>query len=221
MPANPTNNQKAIVFVHGIWMKGFEFLYLAYHLKKRGYRIYLFTYPSLFKTPEENADNLNRFVSRIKEPQIHWVAHSLGGIVLSHFFKKYPLAQQGKVVMIGTPINGSAVANYFARRKWLRWLLGRATEQGLLGNIPAWHASRQLCMIAGNRGIGIGMFLAKSVMQKMHDGTVNLSETTCESCQEYYVVPHGHFAMLWSKQVLHRITGFLSGHNNDFQKSKS
>ena len=37
--------------------------------------------------------------------------------------------------MLGTPVNGSAVAKYIYQKPWLHWLLGRSVFGGLLGGL--------------------------------------------------------------------------------------
>ena len=204
------NNNEAVILVHGVWMKGLEMFYLHFILWRQGYRVYQFHYPSVFKTPEQNAEKLYQFVSSLDEPVIHFVAHSLGGIVLCHLFDKHEIKQPGKVVMIGAPVKGSALARHLKQNKFLKYLLGKSVIKGLLGDNPGWHAKRQLSVIAGTKQLGIGMLLARGEMQAQSDGTVNLKETQIEQAEEFHEVPHSHFSMLWSQDVAEKIKAFLS-----------
>lgn len=203
------SNKEAVILVHGIWMKGFEFFYLRYKLKQQGYRVYTFRYSSVFKTPEQNAKKLYQFASAIDESTLHFIAHSLGGIILQHLFYHYEFKQTGKVVMIATPLNGSAVADYLSQKKILKYLLGKSIVKGLLGNAPAWSEKIKTCMIAGTQSIGIGLLLAPKALQKPNDGTVNLYETKLEQAIESYKVKRSHFTLLFSKEVVDIILSFL------------
>ena len=89
------NEKEVIVLVHGLWMKGPELFYIRYKLWRQGYKVYQFHYASLFNTPEENATKLYEFISAMDEPIIHFVAHSLGGIVVSHLFQHYEIKKNG------------------------------------------------------------------------------------------------------------------------------
>ncbi len=203
-------NKEAIILVHGIWMKGIELLYLRFKLWRQGYRVYQFHYPSLFKTPEQNAEKLTQFVSEVDEAVIHFVAHSLGGIVVSHMLKKYEMDKAGKVVLIGTPINGSVVATHLNKKSLLKYLLGKSNIKGLLGDGPCWGSKRPICVIAGTKKMGVGMLFASKEMQQQNDGTVNLSETRIKQADEFHAVPHSHFSMLWSADVAEKIKSFLA-----------
>ena len=200
---------EAVVLIHGIWMKGPELFYLRFKLWGQGYRVYQFHYPSLFKTPEQNAESLNKFVKKINEPIVHFVAHSLGGIVATHFLNNHTCNKIGKIVFIGTPINGSALATHLHKNVFLKYLLGKSVVKGVLEETPKWLSKRKLCVIAGTKKIGLGMLLARKEMQQENDGTVNLNETKIEAAQEFHVVPHSHFLMLWSRDVVEKIKAFL------------
>ena len=201
---------EAVVFIHGIWMKGFELLYLSRKIKKSGYQTYHFHYPSLFKTPAQNAERLNRFLLSINEPVIHLVAHSLGGIVALHLLNQYKQNRLGKVIMLGTPIKGSAAAKNINQRWWLKWLLGKSRAQGLLGGIPHWPGDQDIYMIAGNKGLGMGKVLAYRAMQKESDGTVNLDETQAGFLKQHSIFPYSHFSMLWANKVVQKIIEILA-----------
>lgn len=204
------NEKEVIILVHGLWMKGPELFYIRYKLWRQGYKVYQFHYSSLFKTVEENATKLYQFVSKIDEPVIHFVAHSLGGIVVNHLFQHHEIKQTGKVVMIATPLNGSAVAVYLSQKKYLKYLLGKSIIKGLLGDAPSWSYKREICVVAGIKGIGIGYLLANSALQVPNDGTVNLHETQLERANESHEVPRSHFLLLASNEVVKIIVKFLS-----------
>ena len=203
-------NKEAIILIHGLWMKGPELFYIRYKLWRQGYKVYQFHYSSLFKTVEENATKLYQFISTIDESVIHFVAHSFGGIVVNHLFQHHEIKKTGKVVMIATPLNGSAIAVYLSQRKYLKYLLGKSIIKGLLGDAPNWSYKREICVIAGTKGIGIGYFLANSALQVPNDGTVNLHETQLARANESHEVPRSHFLLLVSNEVVKIIVKFLS-----------
>ena len=204
-----TNKKEVIILVHGVWMKGPEMFYLHYKLWRQGYNIYQFHYSSLFKTPEENAAKLFQFISKIDASVIHFVTHSLGGILVKHLFHNQEIKQTGKVVMIGSPVNGSAVAIHLNQKKHLKYVLGKSIIKGLLGDAPDWSYKRKICVIAGTKSLGIGQLLAREVMKKPNDGTVNLSETYVEKADERHEVARNHFLLLFSNEVLKIILQFL------------
>lgn len=203
-------NNKAVVLIHGLWMKGYEMFYIKWALQQQGYSVYSFRYSSINKSPAENAELLSKFIFNIKQNSIHYVAHSLGGVVLSHFFSQNPVNQTSKVVLLASPVNGSAAAKHVAKNKILKWLLGKSIIKGLLGDNPAWPNKIKTCVIAGVNGFGVGSVLARSALAKENDGTVNLTETVIDTAIEHHVVEKSHFTLLFSSKVMKIIIMFFS-----------
>lgn len=201
--------REAVVLVHGIWMTGLEMTVLRRRLRAAGYRVHRFRYPSLMSSPAHNAVRLNAFLQTIDADLIHLVAHSLGGLVLCHLFHDFPAQRPGLVLMLGTPLRGSAVARHLNRWPLTRWLLGRSIDQGLLGDGPGWPAGRPLGMIAGHRGlVGLGV-ISGAPVARPHDGTVALVETRNDAVTEHLSVPYGHFGLLFARPVAEAVVRYL------------
>lgn len=200
--------REAVVFIHGIWMCGGELALLRRRVAAAGYAVHGFRYPSLRASPAQNAARLNAFLEDIDADLVHLVAHSLGGLVLCHLFHDFPAQRPGRVLMLGTPLRGSAVARRLAGWPVLRHLLGRSVEQGLLGDGPGWPPGRMLGMIAGNRGmLGIGLLVGG--LPGPHDGTVALVETDTAAVTEHLQVPYSHFGMLFARPVADAVIRYL------------
>ncbi len=203
------NKSEVVVLIHGIWMTGFELSLLRYRLHRSGYRTYLFHYPSLRCTPAQNAARLNQYLKKIDAERVHLLAHSLGGIVLMHLFDAFPQQKPGRVLMLGTPAKGSELARRFQARRWLRPLLGRSIEKGLLGGAPAWPDERQLGLIIGDRPRGLLAQLTVGALEKPSDGTVRLVETQIEQACAILRLSVSHFSMLVDQRVAIAAEHFL------------
>ncbi len=201
--------REAAVTLHGLWMTGWEMALLRKHLRECGFAVFPFRYPSRSRSPAENAQALARFVDGLDADIVHFVAHSLGGIVLLHYFDEIPFQRPGRVLMLGSPIRGSATARYVATRPFLRWTLGHSIERGLLGDIPTWRQGRPLGMIAGTRiRIGLGVMIG-APLKKPHDGTASLEETRAPWVNRHLSVSCGHFDLLFCHQVADATCHFL------------
>ncbi len=200
--------RQAVVLIHGIWMNGWEMLYLRRRLRVCGFECHRYHYQSLVQTPQASAAQLAAFVSAIEADIVHLVAHSMGGIVVLHLFERDPQQRPGRVLMLGTPIKGSAVARRAHRFVVTRPLLGRSFRRGLLGDVPPWKGGRKLGMIAGTRGVGIGA-LVFGGLPRPNDGTVALSETQSPVIDVHLSVPYSHIGMLFSSRVAAAVCRFL------------
>lgn len=200
--------REVVVCVHGIWMKGWVMKPISHHLKSYGHDCKQFSYHSVIHDPKENAHRLNQFVAQLDADIVHFVAHSLGGLILLHYFQNFDQHKPGRVVMLGTPLTGSGVARYLAVNKLLRISILGASAKSLLGNVPSWKGSRPLAVFAGNRGQGLGKLLG-APLDKPNDGTVAVSETKIKNCTLHIEIPYSHTSMLLAKSVATSVDEFL------------
>ncbi len=196
-----------MVLIHGLFMSGREMALLRRQLTAAGFSTRQFSYPSVRVSPAVAARLLGDFVAGIEAPVVHYVAHSLGGLILRHFFHGDSDGRPGRAVTLATPHQGSRAAQAIAQTALGRRLLGQSVEQGLLGDSPSWQSERQLGVIAGSRGIGLGRFLAR--LDLPHDGTVAAAETKLSAATDRITLPVSHFGALFSREVADQVIYFL------------
>ena len=187
---------------------------MKHRLIKTGYTARQFRYNSLERTPLENAVTLNAFVRDMDSPIIHFVAHSLGGIIIRHLFHEYPDQKPGRVVTLGTPHRPSSAAEQLAKHAVGRMLLGKSTRNGLLGGVPDWNSTTELGSVAGDLRFGMGMFIPG--IPSPNDGTVSVEETRFDGMKDHTVVHASHFGLLFSRDAETATERFLrsGGFNN-------
>lgn len=181
---------------------------MARHLTNRGHSCRQFSYRSLMRTPSRNARLLGRFLNRLDADIVHFVAHSLGGIVLLHYFQMFDMTKPGRVVLLGTPLTGSGLARHLSRHTILKHGLLGASSHALLGNVPAWRGTRPLAVFAGTHGHGIGQMLG-APLDSPNDGTVAVSETKTKFVTVHRLIPYSHTGMLLAKPVAILVDEFL------------
>src|SRR6202161_884884 len=121
-----------VVFVHGLWMTGAESLLLRRRLaNERGYGLKVFRYASVGMPPAHIIAALRDTIAAIEAPRVHLLGHSLGGLMILRCLERYPMAQPGRVVFLGSPVAGSRAARRFGRSKLGRRLLGAASAEEL------------------------------------------------------------------------------------------
>lgn len=199
--------KECIILVHGLWVNGMDMSLLRQRLQKAGYQTAQFSYNSVHCTPRENAIALNDFAKNIAAPTIHFVCHSLGGIVIRHLFHEYPEQKPGRMVTLGTPHTNSSAAGQLSRFPVGRWILGKSIKRGLLGELPSWDNTHELGSIAGTCRLGLGMIMPG--IPTPNDGTVAVAETWLDASKDHLIVNTSHFGLLLSKEVAHRTIEFL------------
>jgi pimeloyl-ACP methyl ester carboxylesterase len=179
-------HQETVVLLHGALMTGRVMAVLARRLKGCGYRTVFYDYPTRRRSMQDNAQSLAGFVAGLGAGRVHLVGHSMGGVLILRALQADPGMPPGRVVLMGAPVRGSAVA----RRLWChgpgRWLLGAGAEEGLLDEVPDWTYGREIGVIAGDMPIGFGRVLG--CLGDRHDGTVGLAETCLQGAADTIVV---------------------------------
>lgn len=198
---------QAVVLVHGLWMRGPDMLLLRYRMRRCGFVTYQFSYPTTRCTVDEAAQLLQRFIAKIPESTVHFVAHSLGGLVVQRVFSNYHDQRAGRVVTLGTPYQGSAAAHGLARFRTGRFMLGNSYLHGLADHSRRWTATNALGVIAGDLSIGGGRIFAG--MTSANDGTVGVDEARIPGATEQRVVHVSHMGLLVSPQVARLACAFL------------
>lgn len=208
---------ESIVLVHGIYMHGLLMRPLAKHLQANGFTTLTFNYPSLRHSSTVNAARLAKRVEQLDTDIVHYVGHSLGGLVLRHLLAGHESRlPPGRCVTLGTPHRGSLVADWMQRRR-LGWLLGASRDQALLGGAPDWPPTRDLGSLAGIARRGIGRMLVR--LPEPHDGTVAVAETHCPGMRDHVCILGNHTCLLYSSRVPPQIVAFLRSGRFDHDRS--
>ncbi|MEX2515956.1 MAG: alpha/beta fold hydrolase [Gammaproteobacteria bacterium] len=199
-------SRETVVLVHGLWMPGIDMLLLQKRLQRRDFQVQRYSYPSLRRAPRENAAQLAKFTETLDAPVVHFVGHSLGGLVIRHLFDSFPQHRPGRIVTLGTPHKPSHTAQLLYRAALLP-LLGMSIEQGLIGGAPSWNGSHALGSIAGNLPIGFGRLIPG--LAKPNDGTVAVAETECPGMTDHVTVTATHTGLLFSAAAAEQTAVFL------------
>lgn len=198
---------EGVVLVHGLWLVGWTLRPLAHYLDKAGYRTATESYDSIARSPEANAEAVAKAARALNCDTVHFVGHSLGGLVTIAALESHPDLPPGRVVMLGTPLQGSAAARSFAHLPGGHWLLGesqRILHEGLQVSLP----NREIGMIAGRLPLGLGGVMTR--LDGPHDGTVSVSETRHPDLADHLVLPVSHMSMLLSHKVNEEVVHFLA-----------
>jgi pimeloyl-ACP methyl ester carboxylesterase len=197
---------ESIVLVHGLWMKGPEMFLLRRRFCRAGFRVYQFSYRSVARDLAENAARLNAFLAMVEGEKVHFVAHSLGGLVVRRLCHDFPQQRPGRIVTLGTPHTGSYVAERMSRNGLFRRLLGHSLTP-LTGELPPWPGDRDLGSIAGTLSIGIGWLVRE--LSRPNDGTVSVAETCLENFSDHILVHTSHMGLLFSARSAEQTLYFL------------
>jgi pimeloyl-ACP methyl ester carboxylesterase len=201
----------AVVYVHGLWLTGLEGGLLRRRLAaSMDAETYAFTYPSVRSNVTDNASSLVHFLSTIRADALHVVGHSLGGLVVIKAFESAAESAwpPGRLVLLGSPLQGSITAQRTARLPFGKAILGLGVHQELLSAVARkWAGRRELAVIAGTRSVGLGRLLGSH--DRPSDGTVFLDETLLEGAVTRLELPVSHTGLPFSKEVARQTSAFF------------
>jgi len=204
------DDRPTVVFVHGLWMTGFELWLLMHRMRRMGFRCVRFYYRSATKPIAHNAAQLARFAARLGPGPVHFVAHSLGGLVTLRMLRDHPEVPAGRVVLIGSPVKGSGVAARMNTRFWSRWMVWRAAGEALVPDAAQdWRVRHPVGVIAGISGLRFGIGALFGGLDGPNDGTVSAEETKLAGAADYVEFPLNHSTLLLAKRVARATAAFL------------
>jgi len=189
-------------------MNGLETFLLRNRLAEAGFEPSIFRYPSTQGDIGGAAAALSGHLREFGNGPVHLVGHSLGGLVILEAFKSRGELPQGRVVLLGSPVQGSRAARAVAAWSLGPHLLGRLAAAELTRREPrAWRTQRELGIIAGSRSAGMGRLFAE--LPAPNDGTVSVDETRLAGAKEHIVHDVSHTGMLMSAVVADSLVKFL------------
>ncbi|HEX7043593.1 MAG TPA: alpha/beta fold hydrolase [Burkholderiales bacterium] len=203
-----TDSRPPVVLVHGIWLSGWVMGFIARHLRGCGFRTYYFSYPTVRNALGENAAALRAFTDRIAGDVLHFVGHSLGGVVIQTMLAHCPPARGGRVVTLCSPHAGTRAGAALARWGWGRRITGRSVADLLRGAAyPADLGGREVGLIRGNHPFGLGRLFVR--FDVPNDGVVALDEMRWPGAVDQIALPVSHTGVLFSRRAAANVCHFL------------
>lgn len=206
---------ECVVLLHGLARSSMSMNRMASRLEEAGFATVNIDYPSREYTVEELAETAvprGLEACRAQEgiDKIHFVTHSLGGILLRQYLSTREIEELGRVVMLGPPNQGSAAVDELRGVPGFEWLNGPAGFQ--LGKGPEsvplrlGPADFELGIIAGNRTIDP---VTSAVLENPDDGRVSVEDTKLEGMADFIVVEHSHAFMMRMSRPIELTIEFL------------
>jgi alpha/beta hydrolase family protein len=204
-----------VVYLHGLWLTGIEGGILRKRLAKNlNAETRAFSYASVTSDITGNARALGKFLRELRAETLHLVGHSLGGLVILKLFESGDGASlpPGRIVLLGSPLNGSRAAQNLARLPFGKKILGRGVHEQLLNpREHTWKGRRELGVIAGSLSVGLGRLVG--IHGAPSDGTIFVDETRLSGMSQHLVLKVSHTGLPFSAAVARQTGAFLNSGN--------
>lgn len=195
--------------------------YIEKNLKKDCWDATNWKYSSRDCFIEQHAEKLVCYLTELANQKpnqpIHFVAHSMGGLVLLAALN-HPLcpkeAKIGKLVLLAPPIKGSYWGRWLGQFSFARHIakdfsgheLMTKTQFDYLGNYPS--SLEGVLVIAGSLGFN-------PLLKGENDGTLAVSETLLSTPHEHVIIKRGHKTIVFGKETYRLISRFLQDSDRD------
>lgn len=212
----PGVERECVVILHGLGRTHRSMNRIESALRNAGYLTANIDYPSQqytievlarFAVPEGLRQCRDRSATRV-----HFVTHSMGGLLVRYFLEGKEVKELGNVVMLGPPNQGSEVADIMAGIALYDRVNGPASAQLVTG--PDGIAARlgpvkfPLGIITGNAQTAFDSVLARQIPGE-NDGKVAVERARVEGMNDFLVLPVNHTFMVQNDVVIGQTLQFL------------
>lgn len=210
----PLTGQDGVVLLHGILRRAASMQKLQQALAAEGYRVLNLDYPSREQDLAQIVDGLSAPITAFEAEltrNLHFVTHSMGGLVARAYLNRCRPKRLGRVVMLAPPNEGSEIADLL-RRNWLY-----RSAFGPAGGQLATQRSEELCHLLGEVDYPLGVIagdrslyvFASLVLPGPNDGRVSVERTRVAGMSDHIVLPTSHPLIMRDPEAMAQTIHFL------------
>jgi pimeloyl-ACP methyl ester carboxylesterase len=204
-----------VILLHGLARTSASMDEMEAALTDDGYQVVNDSYPSREHPIEELAPlaidaSLEKCGDLGEQRKVHFVTHSLGGILVRYYFENNDLGQLGRVVMLAPPNQGSEASDDLRDVPGFNLLNGPAGAQLGKGedSVPLQLGlpEFEFAVVAGDRSIDP---ITSAVLPNPDDGKVSVADTKLDGMSDFVLVNVSHAYIMQNKQVIEMVRRFL------------
>ncbi|MDB6026810.1 MAG: hypothetical protein JWM68_3033 [Verrucomicrobiales bacterium] len=211
-----------VILLHGMCRTKRSMQSMEQFLVRAGFHVSNINYPSRSASIDQLSENvIGQAVADCRREgasTIHFVTHSLGGILVRSYLARHQLPELGRVVMLGPPNRGSEVVDRL-HGLWLFQVLNgpAGSELGTgMDSVPNKLGAVKFCLgvIAGNRSWN---WINSCLIAGRDDGKVSVERTKVEGMTDHIVISTTHPFIMKNRLVMQQTEKFLKTGRFDHQ----
>jgi len=211
-PSTAAAEGDRVVLLHGLGRSHWSMMPLESRLEDAGFEVANLGYPSTHLDPDGLVAYVESAVAACcsDAPRLHFVTHSLGGIVVRGYLAKQRPANLGRVVMLAPPNRGSELVDELGDWPLFSWILGPTAAE--LGTRTDSFPNRlppvdfDLGVIAGTESLDP---IGSAILPEGNDGTVSVASTRVDGMRDFVAVPASHTFIMWSEDAADQVVEYL------------
>jgi len=214
-------NTECIILIHGLARSSRCMNKAASILEAYGYNTININYPSTKKSIKQLVEqHIQPIINNCESnhyQKIHFLTHSMGGILLRAYLSEHKIKNLGKTVMLAPPNQGSEIVDKLGHLSLFYLLNGPAgRELGTdINSVPMQlgEIKFETGIICGNKSINP---LLSRLIEGENDGKVSLQRAKIKGMSDFLAVPYSHTFIMQRKQLIYQALFFIQ--NSCFYK---
>lgn len=203
---------EVVILLHGLIRTSASMAAMEDALFEEAYVVHNIDYPSRQLSIEQLASDVRKQIQALtkEDDTIHFITHSMGGIIVRTIQKEEPLENIGRVVMLSPPNQGSELVDFLGDFSLFDWVNGPAGNQ--LGTGADDYVSQlgpvdfELGVITGDRSIN---WINSMIIPGKDDGKVSTEHAKVEGMQDFLVIHATHPYIMKNDQAVTASIRFL------------
>jgi pimeloyl-ACP methyl ester carboxylesterase len=203
---------ESVILLHGLVRSDRSMKKLEQALLKADYRVHNVGYASTRMNVEQLAEETIGAALKLcpKAHKLHFVTHSLGGILVRQYLSHHEIENLGRVVMLGPPNKGSEVVDKLRDFPGFHFINGDAGlelgtgETSVPNKLGA--ANFDLGIIAGTRSVNL---ILSCMISGPDDGKVSVENTRLEGMHDHLQMKVTHPFMMRNSKVIEQVIHYL------------
>lgn len=205
---------ECIILLHGLARTSKSMIPLSKQLQAQGFKVVNVDYPSrnfaIAILAEKAITPALDQCRQHSSTSIHFVTHSLGGILIRQYLSQHNIPELKRVVMLAPPNQGSEIVDNLKNVPLFAWMNGPAgkelgTDQNSLPNTLG-DIDFDLGIIAGTTSVNL---LLSLYLPNPDDGKVSVENTKIVGMRDFITLPVSHPFIMKDKESIAQIIHFL------------